>query len=72
MLLYGKNDNIIIPHLYYLVVYQDEEKWDLYKEIIFLWVGTKPQNKMKNGGGEPNPKINWQNSGVLFSINIGN
>ena len=33
MLIHGINDNILINHLYYLGVYQDEEKRDIYKGI---------------------------------------
>ena len=31
MILHGINDNILIPHLFYLDVYQDFKKWELYK-----------------------------------------
>ena len=42
MLLHGINDNILIPNLYYLGVYQDEAKiLELYKEINIFWVGIK-------------------------------
>ena len=43
ILLHGINDNILIPHLYYLGVYQDEEKNErLKKDKYVLGVGTKP------------------------------
>ena len=34
MLLRGINDNILIPHLYYLGVYQYEEKNDISTKIV--------------------------------------
>ena len=48
MLLHGKNDNIIIPMLSYLGVYQYEaKKWEIYKDIILFlgWNQTKKTDK---------------------------
>ena len=55
----GINYNILIHHLYYSGVYQYEEKWDIYKEINILGVGTKLPQKTEN-------------IGASFSVNIGN
>ena len=46
ILLSGINDHILIPHLSYLGVYQDEEKIrDLQRDKYFLGVGTKNPKK---------------------------
>ena len=44
--LHGINDNTLISHLYYSVVYQDKAKNEIYtKRSIYFWVGTKPNQK---------------------------
>ena len=43
MLLHGINDNILIPNLSYLGVYQDEEKRAIQRDKYCFWVGIKPQ-----------------------------
>ena len=55
----GINDHVLIPHSYYLGVYQYEAtKRDLHKEVNSLF-GLEPnQNK-------------WQNGDAQASINIG-
>ena len=46
MLLHGINDNILVPHLYYSGMYQDEaKKWELYKDINILGGGVEPIQK---------------------------
>ena len=46
MLLHGMNDNILIPHLSYLGVYQDKaKKWELYKEINIHILGWNQEEK---------------------------
>ena len=47
MLLHGINYNILIPHLSYSGLYQDEaEKLDIYKEInIFFGLESNPKNE---------------------------
>ena len=50
IVLHGTNDNILIPNMSYLGVYQDEEeKWDLYKVIILF--GLEPHQKDRRKGG---------------------
>ena len=60
MLLRGINYNILIPHLSYFGVYQDEaQKLELYKDIdTFLGRNQTPKN--------------WQNGSACFFVNIGN
>ena len=45
MLLFYINNNILIYHLSYSVVYQDEyENWELYQEMKYIFgVETNPQ-----------------------------
>ena len=48
MLIHGINDNIRIPHLSYLGVYQYEFNMRaLQKDKYLFWVGTKPQKTDK-------------------------
>ena len=51
MLIQGINDNILIPHLSYLGVFQDEaKKLHLYKEINVFWgLEPNPQKTDKTG-----------------------
>ena len=44
ILIHGINDNILIPRLSYLGVYQYEEKRDLFKEISNVF-GLEPNKK---------------------------
>ena len=42
MLLCDINNNILIYHPPSSVVYQDKyENWEIYKNYIYIWVGTK-------------------------------
>ena len=61
MIICGINYNRIIPHPFYLGVYQDEaNKLELYKVINNIF------------GLKPNQQENLQNGGARFSVNIGN
>ena len=49
MLLHGINNNILIPHMYYLGLYQDEAKMiflQIYKYIFWVWYQIQKNEKM--------------------------
>ena len=60
MIIHGINDDILIPHLSYSSVYQDETKNESSTKRLCFWGETTP----------PPPKLT--NIGAHLSINIGN
>ena len=60
MILHGKKDNILIPHLYYSGLYQNEKKMRCIQRDKYCF-----------GCNQPLPQ-NRQNGGSRFPVNIGN
>ena len=60
MLLHGINDNILITHLSYSGMYQDEANMRALQRDKYFF------------GLEPNPPKNLQNGGARLSINVEN